>query len=241
MESIKPDMDRPAESQNQHPAVAHTEDLGQLINLLGRATNLMGRARNVVDMGQQALPQVRQKLQSISYANEEAAMSIMNETETISELSNHIQLHLNAARSAVTDLNKLVMEAQRSEQYCADDRIKNYVDVLYNAVCAHELGFVQSLNIVFESMEQVKRSATTISMTLQVQDITAQQLAGAGQMVDHVQSNLTTMFAHTEPEHPQDTPTASDAFNADASFEKGENRQSMVDDLFSQIHKNMEG
>ncbi len=240
MDAHTPDKDFPSTEGNNH-ATAHTEELSKLITMLGRATNLMGRARNVVDLGQHALPQVQEKLSSISSANEEAAMSIMNETETIAALSDAIQRQLESAKIAVSDLNALVRSSQTDEVYNTTAAVRGYVDQLTTAVCEHELGFVQSLQVVISAIDEVRRAAMSIAMTLQVQDITAQQLAGAGQMVENVQSNLTTMFAPHAPEAVQTQPKTSEAFNPDAKFERTENRQSAVDDLFNQIHKTMEG
>lgn len=229
------------DAQEQNTSTPHTEELSKLIVMLGRATNLMGRARTVVDLGQHALPQVSEKLQSISYASEEAAMSIMNETDNISTLADQLQHQIQVARRAVTDLSIVLKETQKLQDVNVDPNLKSTVDLIATAIYTHEAGLMQSLGIVGDGVEQVRRSAMSISMTLQVQDITAQQLAGAGQMVDHVQSNLTSMFTAHQHDTPQAAPKVNEAFNPDAKFDSNTSRQSAVDDLFNAIHKDMEG
>ncbi len=240
MEEFTPDMEQhlPAE----HDAtIDHTADLQNLITLLGKASTLMGKAQTVVDHGKEALPQVQEKLHNISNANEEAALSIMNETETIGEFANSIQRHVQSSKVAITDIHKLLEDARSTERTNSDEHIRNYVEVMHNALCAYELSIVQSLSAIAETIEHVRRSASSIAMILQVQDITSQQLAGAGQMVNNVQTNLKHMFSTNKAENVHPETQRDGSFNPDAKFDSSVSRQSAVDDLFNQINQNLQG
>ena len=237
MDIRNPQMDHPLSPQDALPSQKPHDELHTLIASLHRFSTMMNNITVAMNHGQHELPEARERLKSASNAHEEATMSIMNDVDIITALISSVQQSLFETRRSLEGLNKLVREAQRSHEYSLDPTIRNYVDVLYNAVSAHELDFVHCVNNVFSTTERITQSAVNISMALQVNDITAQQLAGAGQMVERVEHTLKHLLDENANPRPEPEVTA-EAFNTYASFAPTEDRQKMIDDLFQQVQLN---
>jgi chemotaxis regulatin CheY-phosphate phosphatase CheZ len=95
-----------------------------------------------------------------------------------------------------------------------------------------------SLAELFESSKKIRENVHNITLSLQVQDITTQQLAAVNHLIESVQNKLASIIVHfegaTNIENRNDFEFPEEShFNPDAAYTKSKDNQKLVDDLIN--------
>lgn len=101
----------------------------------------------------------------------------------------------------------------------------------------------ENLTTINEVINRINDNANNITLSLQVQDITSQQLAAVNHLIKSVQNSLSSIvkeFHNTNLEETKenefDIPSDS-AFNPDATYSKSDERQELVEELIKENKK----
>lgn len=88
--------------------------------------------------------------------------------------------------------------------------------------------------------EKIQEGMTNITLSLQVQDITAQQLSSVNHLIHSIQDKLSSLLTDLNTKEVKEVPVVSEieipkesAFNPDARYEKTHETQALVDSLVS--------
>ncbi len=99
-----------------------------------------------------------------------------------------------------------------------------------------------SLSKLFESIKKIRDNVSNITLSLQVQDITTQQLAAVNHLIESVQGKLASIIVEFEGVANQESETDYEFpedghFNPDAVYTKSADNQKLVDDLINEGNK----
>ncbi len=102
---------------------------------------------------------------------------------------------------------------------------------------------LNSIPQMVDSIKKIRDDAYNITLSLQVQDITTQQLAAVNHLIESVQGKLASIIVEFEGttnfEKGQDFEFTEEVnFNPDAVYTKSTENQKLVDDLINEGSKN---
>lgn len=190
--------------------------------------------------------------------------SITDSTNKIPKASHQINDVTSATELATTEILDLV-DVISNEVTAIEKSMVNIAEIeekreqIINSVCtaAKENEQIFSLlndyakldsisSFVSPSLRSLKKIGTdvyNITLSLQVQDITAQQLAAVNHLIGSVQEKLTSLIIDIEDAEVKDLERVSlkvpeaGVFNPDAKYEYSASKQQLADSLVNQVSK----
>ena len=176
------------------------------------------------------IPKAQNQIHDVTSATELATIEIMDIVDVISKDITNIEDNLRA----LIDKEEKKKEILTKLKIMMANNVqgKTLVDEL-----DFEISSFNSLNHMLSIVQKTKNDAYNITIALQVQDITTQQLAAVNHLITSVQQRLASLVLELDDkdlyvEDPklakfQDTST----FNAEAKCEKDGTRQKLADSL----------
>ncbi len=95
--------------------------------------------------------------------------------------------------------------------------------------------FISKSSELMEIFQKIRTDVYNITLSLQVQDITSQQLAAVNHLIESVQKRLASLIVHLDESDLRDFdsskiyPKSGETFDADARYTKSTDRQEAVD------------
>jgi chemotaxis regulatin CheY-phosphate phosphatase CheZ len=155
-------------------------------------------------------------------------------TETASKIpsaANQIDSVTNATEMATTEIldtvDKILLEISS-----AKEKLSRIIQ-MYNDSSNEEIkGNLNSINV---SLDNINQYANNVTISLQVQDITAQQLAAVNYLIQSVQERLSTLFKDLEDSELSGISKYTDknVFNENARYQDTTQQQKMIDQLIN--------
>lgn len=188
------------------------------------------------------MPRATSQLQSVSEANELATTEIMDIVDTVLSQLSMLKQHLTTTSASclrVQESSRVVASAV----IVAFESINMPVpDEVSAALDAHGKVIADAETIVSEQsaiIDDIRSSVNRIMNSLQVQDITAQQIASVNHLIESVRSRMTSLverLGSSSPLPPTDVwPVYSGSnFDPNARYDTGEHRQSLIDRVLSE-------
>ncbi len=181
------------------------------------------------------IPRATNQINDVTSATEMATTEILDIVDIISN-------DISAIEFTVTEL--LSYEEKRS---LILNKIKSLVQDNKEVVALFEefdkiKGGVETYPKILDSIKKIKDDAYNITLSLQVQDITTQQLAAVNHLIESVQGKLASIIVEFEGvadiENKEDFEFPEESnFNPDAIYTKSKDNQKLVDDLISEGNK----
>lgn len=175
------------------------------------------------------IPKATNQLHSVSNATELATTEILDLVDGISN-------ELNSIFSKTSELkNRLQKQKELAEKLKSKYQNDNEIDEFISySLSDDELSFVDA------SSNKIQESIMNITIALQVQDITAQQLASVNHLINSIQEKLAGLLLdlngkEREPEKPA-SQLDTIAFNENARYVKDNESQKLADSLIAQTN-----
>ena len=175
------------------------------------------------------MPRATNQINDVTSATEMATTEILDIVDTVSIDTQKIEVGL--SQLIVDNLEKTsILSKIRSLT-----KENKEVQKLFNEYDQLDLKDA-SLNDLFESIKKIRDNVSNITLSLQVQDITTQQLAAVNHLIESVQNKLASLIVefegvtNHEEENDYDFPEEGH-FNPDASYTKSKDNQKIADDL----------
>lgn len=178
------------------------------------------------------IPKASHQINNVTHANEMATTEILDLVDVISsevtKIENTLKKDSSFKNTATVLLEKLTAATSgNSEAQAVIGEFKNLV----------ENNFVYEG--LFESIEKIKNDAYNITISLQVQDITSQQLAAVNHLIESVQEKLSELIIEIqEAEIHELNPSSLDieapssaAYNPNARYKHTGESQKLADEL----------
>lgn len=157
--------------------------------------------------------------------------SITETTNKIPTAANQISDVTNATEMATTEIldtvDKIILELNFSRE--------NITNILNNSEQNLNKYLKEKLNAVLISLNQINEYANNVTISLQVQDITAQQLSAVNHLITSVQIRLTKLFNELEGTEitNQYHSNNNNNFNENARYRDVSQQQKEIDNLIN--------
>lgn len=201
-----------------------------LIDFMHETVPLLENINNSIAESASKIPKATNQITNVTSATELATTEILDIVDLISNEADKIEVNCNsilAEENAKTEiLNKL--KEKISGNFEAVELLDKYLGMNKSA---------QKLSKISEALGTIKNNAYNITLSLQVQDITAQQLAAVNHLIFSVQEKLSSLIYHLEEtdvneEHLSNIDVPIDAaFDPNASYSKSSERQDIANEL----------
>ena len=181
------------------------------------------------------MPRATNQINDVTSATEMATTEILDIVDIISNDTHGIEIGISQLltddRERISILSKIKSLTKENKE------IQN----LFNELDQLEVK-ESSLAELFESIKKIRENVSNITLSLQVQDITTQQLAAVNHLIESVQKKLASIIvefegvANNESKNEYDFPEEAN-FNPDAVYTKSKDNQKIADDLVSEGNK----
>lgn len=205
----------------------------KIIDFMTDIVPLLENVNNSIQDTTSKIPKAAHQINSVTNATEVATSEILDIVDSMSidmtKIKNELEDLKNGFLNQRVVLEKLGLQNQSGEL----EELKSalMIDELENKVVG--LGSV---------IKKIENDVTNITISLQVQDITAQQLASVNHLIHSVQKRLSSLLfdfnkqesfqiPHLEEEHEKKT------FNPHAKYDRNHEMQKVADELIEENNK----
>ncbi|HVO72399.1 MAG TPA: protein phosphatase CheZ [Ignavibacteriaceae bacterium] len=220
--------------------------LDELKIVFGKGIKLIPIIQSLIDFMKEIVPLINNLTQSI----EESNSKIPKATNQITKVTEATELatteildivdKMSADISDTAEMLKKVMERDKKKSEILQ-KIKaaipadSKIEELFNEYEKLEKNKI-ALNTIGESLQKIKADAYNITMSLQVQDITSQQLAAVKHLIGSVQMKLVSLnnnLIEANLDNIELKLTSEHSFDANADYTKSPERQEMADSIIT--------
>ncbi|QQS35468.1 MAG: protein phosphatase CheZ [Ignavibacteriales bacterium] len=207
-----------------------------LVDFMRETGPLLENINNSIADSTNKIPKASDQIDNVTSATELATTEILDLVDVI---SNEVTLIEKSLKQIVDVENKRekILAAISSE---AKDNSK-IISLLNDYKSSGNI--IQVATPLLESLKRIGTDVYNITLSLQVQDITAQQLAAVNHLIGSVQEKLTSLITEIEDTDVRDLSDKSvsvpdsGSFNPDARYNSSASRQQLADSLVNQETK----
>ena len=205
---------------------------------------------NIIDFMRDTVP----LLESINQSIAESTSKIPKAKNQISDVTNATELAtteiLDLVDSISGDMEKIESffkeyENKHNEIECEFDELAELIGDNEQAKeklnsIRTKLNFEEEIESLIETTGKVKNDAYSITLSLQVQDITSQQLAAVNHLIESVRNKLSSLVHTIGDSSIDDIDLVSEeesgdvVFDEDAAYTKDKSRQDLVDSIVNE-------
>jgi len=221
-----------------------------IINFIKDVKPALDNIHNEINANIEKIPAATKKISKVTEATELATTEMLNILDSVFVKVDTITKELETMTNNFNNASKLFVEVLESikDGITNDADLKDVLPKINDVI--HIITNYQDDNNqqrIIAELQSINNDATAIMMTLQIQDITSQQLAAVKYLIDNMQMRLQSIIEKVDnsefKELLTDTTKNSNvtelhrkiAFDPDAmdSIDYNLNRQQMVDEVFS--------
>lgn len=183
------------EISENHQRAGIVEDF---VSLLKETVPVLDKIKNSIEESTGKIPAASEHLSAVNKVTESATLYILKDVESMSA----------GIDSTISDLKKYQSSLSSDADMIKDfvDRISNCVDTFRGAGLYHDLSlmndFIQKLEEtksfedIHNHLADIKKSTLNIAITLQMQDIAAQQINAVSSLIEFVRIQLMRVLNH---------------------------------------------
>ncbi len=176
------------------------------------------------------IPSAANQLNSVTEATEMATTEILDKVDSIAAVIEEME----------TTLEKL--SAKKEERQKIVDLLKSEINFTEKQEqLLDNLVVDQEIDILKDKLVFLQDESYQITMSLQVQDITSQQLASVNNLIDSVHKRLSYLVGEISEAELNESDNGTDAsgtFDSNARYNKDTTKQQEIDDMFAGEQKN---
>lgn len=202
----------------------------KIVDFMKATIPLLENVNNSILDSTSKLPKAALQINSVTNATEVAVTEILDVVDGASSDLSTIISKLESLRTRLDNQKKSIQRL--TEKYPDDPDVKELVTNGLNPEVIHE-----DYTAVINLSDKIQTGLMNITISLQVQDITAQQLASANHLMNSIQTKLSSLLFDIGPKEKED---AADtrmnlpndlAFNPDARYDREHGSQELADSL----------
>jgi len=178
------------------------------------------------------IPRAQNQIHDVTSATELATIEIMDIVDTISGDITKIE----------DDIKALINREEKKKELFTKLRIMlggNPQGIEILDELDKESSTFTEMNQILSTIQKTKSDAYNITIALQVQDITTQQLAAVNHLITSVQQRLSNLVLEIDTneievkDKPEIVLPDEETFNAEAKYDKDSSRQKLADELLN--------
>lgn len=177
------------------------------------------------------IPKVTHQINNVTNATEMATNEILDQIDKVLNETGHSESMLERLLELEKEKTELIREvAMESNSPRAVELLQKYDEKFDNSA---------RIEVLLGVIKNIKEYANSITISLQVQDITAQQLAAVNHLITSVQKKLGSLINDIEKTHLRSTEDLhipfeeSMTFDPNARYQNGTSSQKLVDDVIT--------
>ncbi len=229
-----------------------SDQLAELFNRLSDLKSVFRYGQRLIPVIQSLLEFMRETVPLLENIN----ASITESTKKIPKASNQLSNVTSATELATTEILDLVdiisndiesveksLTEARDEEKIRTSVINNIIGQINDEIIVEQLSIISSVtpnfDRVLDTISRIKNNSYNITLSLQVQDITSQQLAAVNHLILSVQDKLSGLINSLDKTNvdeitlPKFNMPDSDTFNENAVYSKDGYSQKLADELVS--------
>ncbi len=186
------------------------------------------------------MPRASSKLNEVSEATELATTEILNTIDEILLSFDDCENALNKSQEdaqLIFRIDAAMIKLLKMELTGKNDALLKKVLLLNQKKQKIQKNFLPVFEKFKETLNTVQDKATSIMMSLQVQDITSQQLAAVNHLIESIEDKLSLLmnrFHETDNlDDPKTKATPNRTFDPNAAYDTSGKRQEVADEIFS--------
>lgn len=208
-----------------------------IIDFMRDVVPLMEYVNNSIQDSASKIPKAASQINSVTNATEVATSEILDIVDSMSMDLSKIKTELGDLKNGF--FHQRVALENFGIQFA---NLNGHFDALQSGLSIDELE--TKVNSMEEIVKKIENDSNNITLSLQVQDITSQQLASVNHLIQSVQKRLSSLIFDLSKQGPIDTEefnldeSSRDAtFNPDARYEKPQDKQELANSLFNRGNK----
>ncbi len=198
----------------------------KIIDFMQDTIPLLENVNNSIHESTNKIPKAAIQINSVTNATEIATTEILDIVDGMFTDLGTMNKRLNSLKS------NLEVQKEAVQKYAAQSN--NSADLI--SELKHE-EMKNDLEAVTGMVDKIQEGMTNITISLQVQDITAQQLSSVNHLIQSIQEKLASLLYDLSNKNTKDIPDFADsknaAFNPDARYDKNHKTQELADSLVS--------
>lgn len=202
-----------------------------LIDFMRDTIPLLENINHSITDSASKIPKVTHQINNVTNATELATNEILDLIDKVLNETSHFESMLERLLELEKEKAELIREvAMESNSPRAVELLQKYDEKYDNSA---------RIEVLLGVIKNIKEYANNITISLQVQDITAQQLAAVNHLIDSVQKKLGSLINDIEKNHIKSTEDLqipfeeSMTFDPNARYQNGNSPQQLVDDVLT--------
>jgi len=212
-----------------------------LVQLIREIVPLLENVRHSIEESTNHIPKASKQLSNVTQATESATVEILNVLESMTNRITQAEEKLGVVKRSVELTNGAVRRLQAAVSALPEAQRKPFEEAVAD-VNAHlgDRGRDEGFRLAEEFLAKTKEESMSIAISLQVQDITSQQIAGVAHIIEGVREQLASALFRfengtagadiEETNHFKDK-----VFDTNAQYTKSPERQSDADEIVRQF------
>ncbi|MGE5363026.1 MAG: protein phosphatase CheZ [Bacteroidota bacterium] len=205
--------------------------LQSLIDFMQETVPLLENINNSIADSTAKIPKASNQINNVTSATELATTEILDLVDAISNSIDGVEKELSVLKENEGKKSR-IMEKLKEQ---LNGQTENLALLEEYQQYGNGLSVIENTLQVFPKL---KNDAYNITLSLQVQDITTQQLAAVNHLIESVQSRLASLILDIDETGLDDgdmsiTPPQGATYDPNASYDKSESRQDMIDAIIS--------
>lgn len=227
--------------------------LGDVFNFIQEIVPVLQELRFSMDVASNKIPQAALHLNKVTHATETASTEILNILEKVFSTINSLDEKIRHRRQLVENKRKQLEIIENLLDKLITRNPDNLDIRKLNDLWKEHLqreNDILPLEDLSKTLDDIRSDSLNIMMALQVQDITAQQIAAVNRLMQAVDQGLTRLMQHfadvklSRSEDSFNLPHLDISFDHSAEYENSAERQKIADEIVSKTfvrnkkHKN---
>ncbi len=195
-----------------------------LIDFMKETVPLLENINQSIDQTAQQIPKAQNQIDDVTSATELATTQILDRVDEIT----------NDLTKADSELKNLLEKYQKRDAKI-DEMINKHPELADELSQFKMNGSKELIENHIKTLNRINQNTYNISLSLQVQDITSQQLAAVNHLINSVQYRLASLIHDiddTEIKNIESNLSTEVTFDEGASFTKDTNNQNLADQMF---------
>lgn len=221
----------------------HASVVESLLGKLQGIIPIIDRIKQSIRESSSSIPRASVQLTSVTQATEMATVEILNVVDSMSQSIAHAESALANLRESLQHFEAFEREFTEQLEVSVSSLTGNgTVKKLYDLWMGRPLSRVDAtqMQAIHDCLAKAREDSMQITLALQVQDITSQQIAGVLHLIETVRLQLVDTLHYAENvEKPEKALlpvrlSEATAFDMNAQYTKSTDRQTTADDIIRQ-------
>jgi chemotaxis regulatin CheY-phosphate phosphatase CheZ len=217
--------------------VSHGVGMNHLLNVLKDIMPMLDEIKNTVENTSSNIPKASKQLSTVTQATENATIEIL---DVVDDMGNRIEKVEKKLKEIENNLRDKELLAKRILQFVDSfgDEQKELVSIIRKdlVLLTEQTCNAEILTALCQELADARGLSMNIAMSLQVQDITSQQIEGVRHMIESVRTQLGNAVGRFDgKELEQPLVDTKKSFDSDAKYSTDGSRQEDADSIIAQF------